>query len=254
MWLVPENQKKNIYINEVKLDSLGNILITDHSLSPYVQKTSKEEIEGSHGSLNTSFSIFDYVRFENRIYTLTGLVIEETRGSGINVLSKIDNLLRGKELRIKLVKDTKSFLRGFCNKEQLQFNQKARGIYEFAVEIEVYPFLLKAYEGRQLWNEIRFSTDYFFRNTTNMIEANGYFDYVHTFAKPTPRELKIVSVGGPGSLLLDGEVYNFAEGINYIILNLPLTEGEQQTLRLSNPNDREIIVTLSYYKEEEIYV
>ena len=78
----------NIYLNNESLADQGNIKITSCAMSPLNARTNTIEVPGINGVLDISYSLFDYMRYEEREFKIDFVIFEETKDRAMEVIKE----------------------------------------------------------------------------------------------------------------------------------------------------------------------
>lgn len=230
-----EQNTNEILLNGVGLTTLGNILITDLSVSPPELKTSEIDPEGRHGSIDTTYSIYPDVRYKDRYVNISCLAFGNSRQEVLDIVKAIDNYILGQELKIKRSLTAPFYFSGRAEKG-VEYEFSSIGIANISLTFRVFPLSILNYDTDFLWDDIVFA-DYWF-DEFNYNVAGGGTETATIHVLTDVDEVRVYCSA-------DGLVANdflMLKGLNYLPVS---TVDGVVTIFLDNPTASNIEVNLS---------
>ena len=161
--------EKDIYLNNESLVAQGNIKITSYAMSPLKARTNTIEVPGINGVLDISYSLFDYMRYEEWEFKIDFVIFEETKDMAMEVIKRINEIVLKQKVQFAFAKDSAFYTEGRVE-NSVEYEQEFNGLYYCSLTLYCYPYATKHYKDDMLWDDIYFPTDYF--NTLDYV-LNG---------------------------------------------------------------------------------
>lgn len=246
--------EKNIYLNNESLLDQGNIKITSYNMSPLMAKTNTVEVPGINGILDISYSLFDYLRFEEREFRIDFVVFEETKDMAMEVIKKINNIILAQKVQFSFARNSTFYTEGRVI-NSVEYEQEFNGLYYCSITILCYPYATKYYHDAMLWDDIYFPTDYF--NTLDYILAMQEKKTISVyFPANFNNELEVYSTLDLGLLTdIESQVsYTLSKGNNKITLLGKGNAGIARKFIIENKSNSTSTVKIAFKTEVLEYV
>lgn len=198
-------------INDVDFKTLGKIIMIDHNISPPVLKTSKIEFGGINGSIDTTFTIFQNPRYEDRFLDLSFLIVADNREEALSTIKVINGYL-GQELKIKKDSNSPFYFAGRIEKG-VDYTVAREGILNCQLSFKVFPLSIQNFDNEYLWDDVIFA-DYYFNDYVHTIPIGGIGTNV-TFYLPNPLPPELVVYSSASNLIWNNNI-SLIKGLNYI--------------------------------------
>ena len=251
--MIGENDK-NIYLNNESLIAQGNLKITNYYMSPLKARTNTIQVPGINGVLDLSYSLFDYLRYEEREFKIEFVVFEETKDMAMEVIKRINEIILKQKVKFSFAKDSAFYTEGRVE-NSVEYEQEFNGLYYCSITIYCYPYATKYYQDNMLWDDIYFPTDYF--NILSWeLESNNSKTISLFFPKDFADELEVYTLmqGGVFVDLENNISYQLNQGKNKIILLSKNSVGQARSFRIQNTGTTKGIVKISFNTEVLEYV